>query len=268
MESIHQKVVELMNDADFKAAFIANLKNAKPGLTANGLEQEWRNAISLIHRDKVEFENISFNALSVSKLKRGLLCASEYGLSFLPERREMYLMANFDMCNNPSMEIRLGYNGMQILLMRTGQIATFAYDVVYEGDTFTWYGMNNRPTHTRSDGSSFREIKCGYSSFELKDKSVISCFVSKEEIDEAVNIRNQMSLARTGTLDESLVNGPYRHKMLNILIVKKTYHELKNFLELRGATVVKDPGEGVILSDDAEFLKVLEQEMNRGAKHA
>lgn len=265
---MRDKVIELMKDSEFKAAFISNLKNAKATLSANALEQEWRNAITLIGRDKVEFENITFAALSVSKLKHGLLCASEYGLSFLPEKREMYLMANFDMCNNPTMEIRIGYNGMQILLMRTGQIANFAYDVAYEGDNFVWYGMNSRPSHTRTSGSSFRPVECGYATFELIDKSVISCFVSKEEINEAIYIREQMSLQKNGNLSDSLVSGPYRHKILNILIVKKAYRTVKDFLELKGVVVVKEADDGIVLSDDADFLRAIENDMNQGAKNA
>lgn len=267
IESLHQKVVTLMHDGGLKAKFIANFKAAKPALSANALEQEWRNALTVIHRDKVDFQNISFNSLSTAKLARGLECASEYGLSFLPERKEMYLMCSFDIDSTPMFEAKLGYNGMQILLMRTGQVARFAYDVVYEGDTFAWYGMDNRPTHARTNGSSFRSVQCGYSSFELTDKSVISTFVSKEELEEAINIRNRISMQNTGTLEESLVVGPYRHKILSILVIKKTYSTIKHQLELRGVCVSKEH-DGFVLSDDDEFIRNLQNEMNAEVKHA
>lgn len=267
MESVHQKVVALMNNAGLKAEFISNFQNAKPGMSSTALEQEWRHAMTLIHRDKIDFQNVSFGLLTTKQIAWGLKCASEFGLSFAPERKEIYLKACIDSIGNPIMEAVFGYNGLQILLMRTGQIAKFAYDVVYEGDNFAWYGMSERPTHSRTNGSSFREIECGYSSFELTDKSVISVFVSKEELDEAIKIRNQISMQNTGTLEESLVNGPYRHKMLSILVIKKTYGVVKHMLELRGISVLKEQ-DGIILSDDEDFIRGLQESMNSGVKHA
>lgn len=265
MDSLQQKVVALAKDAQLKATFIANYSSAKPKLSATGLEQEWRNALTVISQDKVEFQNISFNALSYAKLSRGLICASEYGLSFHPERKELYLMASFDGAGHPQFEARLGYNGMQILLMRTGHISKIAYDVVYEGDVFAWYGMDNRPTHSRTDGSSHREVKCGYASYELTDKSVISCFVSKEELDESIAIRDRQAMEMTGNIHDSLASGPYRHKVLGIIVFKKSYAAVKNMLELRGVNVAVEQ-DGLSLSTDDDFIRSLQSEMNSGVK--
>lgn len=265
MESLYQKVIALAKDAQLKATFIANFSSAKPNLSSTGLEQEWRNALTLISQDKVEFQNVSFNTLSYAKLSRGLICASEYGLSFLPDRKELYLMASLDGLGHPKFEARLGYNGMQILLMRTGHISKIAYDVVYEGDVFAWYGMDNRPTHSRTDGSSYRQVSCGYASYELTDKSVISCFVSKEELDDAIAIRDRQALELTGNINDSLASGPYRHKVLGIIVFKKSYSTVKNMLELRGVNLSLEQ-DGLSLSTDDDFIRSLQGEMNSGVK--
>lgn len=264
MDNLHQKVVALAKDAQLKATFIANFSSANSTLSATGLEQEWRNALMLINQDKIDFQNVSFNLLSYAKLARGLICASEYGLSFTPNRKELYLMASLDECGQPQFEARIGYNGMQILLMRTRHIAKMSYDVVYEGDGFAWYGMDNRPTHSRTNGSSYRDVCCGYASFELTDKSVISCFVSKEELLDAINIRARIATEATGSSDSSLAEGPYRHKILSIIIFRKAYATVKNMLELRGVTVAVEQ-DGLSLSTDDDFIRSLQGEMNSGA---
>ena len=190
------------------------------------IEEEYAWAFGMITRSVPTANIPALSALSNSNIKRVLLSISAAGLSFDSQQKHFYLKAEtiYDGILIP--KVILGYLGMKQMAMRSGLVSGISNDIIYEKDSFTWYGSNKEPAFASSTRNSSENVAGGYVCLHMKNGTVHAYRMSRDELlsIEETDIQKREALYK----ESSLYSGPWRERCLRIALWRSAYHEFKH----------------------------------------
>ncbi|WP_240224575.1 recombinase RecT [Rheinheimera hassiensis] len=265
-----EELIALYKDAEFKANFINNYLAAKCSANAKWtLERasaEFTHAFNLIASHTGDEYRPGVSVCNIKQIRRALLTISEIGLSLNPREKEVYISTHVEQTGLPVLKTTIGYKGMQKLVMNTGSFQYFTVELVYEEDTFTWLGGQDKPVFVSScRPSADSKLVCGIVVFTYKNGTYLSYKMDAEEILEIERADLQRCLEVFGSSGASLYSGPWRNRMMEIAVWRNAYNGLKHILMADGLSPSLNMSEdGSLIIDDTPhdaFLDKFKEEL-------
>ncbi|MDO6488056.1 recombinase RecT [Colwellia sp. 6_MG-2023] len=220
-----KRLIDLYNDTELKALFTKNYLAS--GVHLAKIDQEFAWAFGTITRSELTETAPALSSLSSPSIKRLLLAISESGLSFDPQQKHFYLSTEISLGGTLVPKVVLGYLGMKQVAMRSGLVRGISNDVIYERDSFTWYGANKEPAFASSTRDPGENVAGGYVCLHMKDGTIHSYRMSSEELlsIEASDIQMRMDI---GGVESSLYSGPWRERCLRIALWRCAFREFQH----------------------------------------
>jgi hypothetical protein len=241
-----QRLVSLYKDTEFKAAFTLNYLNR---FSLARIEQEYVWAFGTITRSQATANSPALSSLSNESIKRVLLTMSAAGLSFDTQEKHFYLKTELGIDGAVIPRVILGYLGMKQLAMNSGLVKAIGNDIVYESDSFTWYGSNKEPAFSSTCRNPTDNVVCGYVCLYMVDGSVYSYRMSSAELlsieENDMQMREEMGTGK----ESSLYSGPWRERCLRIALWRCAYREFKHLFTKDELLIEQEKSTGETNSD-------------------
>lgn len=221
-----KRLVELYKDVELKASFTQNYLAYKLNLAR--IEEEYVWAFGTITRSAPTVNAPALSSLSNTAIKRILLSMSASGLSFNPQEKHFYLQAEIGMDRALIPKVIVGYLGMRQLAMNSGLVAGMSCDIVFESDSFTWYGNRKEPSFSSCTRNPGENVSWGFVVLYMKDGSINSYRMSGEELMSIQSNDIQMREEMGDGHDGSLYSGPWRERCLRIALWRCAFREFKH----------------------------------------
>lgn len=250
------KIKALGNNHATKADFIKCLNKSKPSLGVHTIDQYWRHAIDALTN---EVKNIHPNyRIDWQSAEDMLLQSAEYGLSFDPRSKELYI--NVDTCtqNESMLQLKLGlkYNGMKNRLVKFCGVRMLTTEVVCQADTFEWRGQWKEPLYIMGNEES--DIRLAFGMVKLKTGEVMAYKLSIDELAEIERNDIERATQIYNNPDASFYKGAYRKRMFEIAMLRYMYGQVASILddELSQPTITDKPETDIADAMEAELNQI------------
>lgn len=252
-------LIALYKDNEFKASFIAGY--IEKGVHQFVAEKEFSNAFNLLIEDKGFNGAPPISSANIEEIKRTFLAISSYGISFDTGAKEIYLQGAVNEHNKVIITYLLGYRGMKRIISNTNSIRSHNTEIVYEDDSFTWLGAEQRPNYASNGRTQNSQVVCGFTTFTFNDNTVLCHRSSAQELLDIEKVSIQQTIDMGGREDHSIYKSAWRERCLRILTLRAAFREHQHLFLTN-----KDLVDGQVMSTMEESVGAFEQMLNEAAQ--
>ena len=260
-----KRLVSLYLDVELKTSFTQNYLGHH--YTTAAIDEEYVWAFGMLTRNESTANTPALSYLSNTAIKRILLSMSASGLSFNPQEKHFYLQAELGADRALIPKVILGYLGMRQLAMNSGLVAGMSCDIVFESDSFTWYGNRKEPSFSSCTRDPGENVSWGFVVLYMKDGSINSYRMSGEELMSIQSNDMQMREEMGDGIKSSLYSGPWRERCLRIALWRCAFREFKHIFTKEKLLVEERAGQSDGHFDAAVFGDAFAAALNNMSEH-